>query len=218
MRRAILATVLIFSALATPARSAFIITVADQTIPEGGTGTVDVTIRSTNLVSGDALSTFGFAFRITPSGPGGLNFSNPQSDAELTDPTYVFVGNSANFVTTSPLGSVSGDDYTGGDGTFDGSAVTVTTPRLLVRLDLAAAAGSAGQSFTISLVNPSTSTFFRDANFNDVPFSSVAGTVRITPVAVAVPEPGTLASALMGTAALSTVLFLRGRRACPRPA
>ncbi len=219
MRRAILATVLIFSGLATPARSAFIITVGDQTILERGTGTVDVTIRSTDLVSGNPLATFGFAFRITPSGPGGLDFLNPQSDVELTDPAYVFVGNSANFVTSSPLGSVSGDSYAGGDGTFDGNAVRVTTPKLLVRLDLTAAAGSAGQRFTISLVNSPASTFFKDALFDDVSYTSVAGTVTVAPAAV--PEPSTLASAasaLLSSAALSTVLYLRGRRARPGPA
>jgi hypothetical protein len=196
------------------ARADFVVTVGDATITQGGTGTLDVLIRSANPV-GDPLSSFAFDLQITPTAPRHLDFRNPQLDSQLGLSNYVFVGNSSDFIGSTPVGvvqSISGgtnNRFVGGDDTNSGGNVTVTTSKLLVRLNLNAATSAppvGGDTFNISLV-PGAFTGFRDANNNLIPFTSTAG--RITIVGV-VPEPASLV--LCATGVSLTLLAAAWRR------
>ena len=178
-------------AAAPAARADLIISVGSADVQSGQTGSVDVFVRSTTGT--DSLQIANVQFQITPVSPPplspALSFTNPQSDSQLTNPGYIFAGNSAaapfgpaSFITTTITPN---DTYFGGDGTADASGVLVpTTNRLLVRLDLTAGAGAGGSVYQISLVN--SGTLFLDPNFTPIPFSSTAGLVTT-------PEPTTLA-------------------------
>src|SRR5947208_16920906 len=92
-------------AAAGDARASFVVTVGSASVQQGGTGTVDVLIRSTST-AGDPLSSFGFEFQITPTGPRHLDFRSPQLDAQLGLPGYVFAGNSSDAVSSLAVGVV----------------------------------------------------------------------------------------------------------------
>ncbi len=68
----------------------------------GSAGTVDVLIRSTTGT--DSLDAFNANVVIT-GGPG-LVFSGIQTEAQLTNPNYVFFGNSLNVTNNSSVGTV----------------------------------------------------------------------------------------------------------------
>ena len=217
MRRSVLAPLFSLAAalvLGTHARADFVVTIGSAAVAQGGTGTVDVLIRSTGT-GGDKLSSFGFEFQVTPTGPRHLDFRNPQLDAQLGAVNYVFAGDSGDLVSTLPVGavkSVSGgtnNQFIGGDDTNSGGDVTVTSDKLLVRLNLTAATSAApivGDSFTISLI-PSAFTDFRSANNALIPFTSTPGVVRIT----GVPEPSAVLLFAAG-AALTLSASTRFRR------
>jgi hypothetical protein len=214
--RALLTTLAVALGVGSATRADLVVTVGNATISQGGTGSVDVLIRSTNP-SGDPLSSFGFEFQILPTGPRHLDFRNPQLDGELALPSYVFAGNSGDVVDGVPVGvvhSVSGgtnNQFVGGDETDSGGNVQVTGNQLLVRLDLTAATSSApvgGDTFTIAL-QPSAFTGFLDAANHPIPFTSTAGVITIT---ASVPEPGSLALLATGAslALLSSAAPRRG--------
>jgi hypothetical protein len=187
--------------LAAPARADFVVTVGNATVASGGNATVDVMIRSTNT-SGDPLSSFGFEFRITSPGSRHLDFRNPQQDAQLGLPSYVFAGDSGDVVDKVPVGlihSINGgtnNQFVGGDETNSGGNFTVKDNTLLVRLDVTAATTSGplpGDTFSISL-QPSAFTSFLNAANSPIAFSSTPGVVTV----VSVPEPGALALLSIG--------------------
>jgi hypothetical protein len=199
----LLATLGILFGPAKPARADVVVTIGNATIAQGGTGSVDVMIRSTNP-AGDPLSSFGFEFQLTPTGPRHLDFRNPQRDAQLTLPGYVFAGNSGDLVDGSAVGAVhsigsgTNNQFVGGDETDSGDDVTVKGDVLLARLDLTAATSSppqAGDTFSLSLLS-GPFTGFRDSNNSPVAFSSTTGT--ITMAAAAVPEPSPVLLFLAG--------------------
>lgn len=206
--RAILPALALLLGLCAPGRADLVITVQDGVIPQAGSGAIDVLISG----SGDLLSSFNFEFRITTAGLTRLEFVDPQSDEQLGDASYVFAGNSLAVDDGVPIGNVSttsvpNDTFIGGDSTADFGDVPVTSSRLLVRLNLTAVTGLApveGDTFTISLV-PLTSpgdlgdaSFFVDSAFEPIAYTSTSGTVTIGPAAAVVPEPSTLALALVG--------------------
>ena len=131
----------VFFAIASSAQATLIVKVNDAIITAGSTGFVDVTIESDSLVFGDLLQQFGIEFRITTGGATRLEFFNPQPDPQLTDPTYVFFGDSTDVNFPLPFGAVSttvvpNDTFIGGDATWgtdgtDGTDVTVTSVKLL---------------------------------------------------------------------------------------
>ena len=205
--------------LGAAARADFVVAVGDASIPRGGTGTVDVLIRSTNP-AGDPLSSFGFELQIQPTGPRHLDFLNPQLDRQLTLASYVFAGNSGDAVDRAAVGAVhsvgggASNQFVGGDETDSGDNVTVTGNALLVRLDLTAATAAAplaGDTFTIAL-QPGAFTDFRDANNALIPFTSTAGVITIS----AVPEPGAIVLLVAG-ASLSLAAAARRRPQAPAP-
>ena len=201
--------------LASPASGSagLIVSVGDLTLPAGGTGFVDVHIRSDGS---DVLSAYSFAFQIAPAGlvDTRLEFTHPQAAPQLADPAYVFSGNSvAEFL--GELGTVSqtlapGDTLDGGDAVFLGNVVLDGTDRLLARLEVTAATGMppvAGDQFTISLL-PS-SVFFGDLLPLDwnADASQLTGTVTISE-ASAIPEPASMTLFCLGGLGLAAA----GRR------
>lgn len=195
MRRSWVTAMALVLGSAATTRADLLVRIEDKLVAEGGNTFVDVFVSSTDP-NGDRLASFGFEFLITPTGPRRLEFVNPQSDAQLGLPDYVFFGNSADVADMVAVGAVSStaggtnDRFVGGDDTADGSAVMVTGERLLARLDLTAATGSApipGDTFLIALTpeGGGFSLFLDDAGAA-IPFTSAPGTVTVT----VVPEPG----------------------------
>ena len=198
----------------SPAAEGAIIVTFGTSVPDpliaGSGGYVDVFV-ATNTGS-QVLDGFQVRVAITPGGgspgpAGGLIFSPVQADAQLTQPNYVFFGNSLSQNTLAAIGVVSpSHTFTGADSTDDGSAaplvgnpvpITLTTaPLLLYRLDLSAV--TAG-TYSIDVV-PGVSSFFSDQLdpvTTAIPFSSVSGPLTVNAPA-AVPEPATTAFLLVG--------------------
>lgn len=194
------------------ARADLIVTIGSTTLEQGGTGFVDVFVRSTD--GSDLLGGFGVEFAITNlSGSSSLWFSVSQNDAYLSDPNYIFVGDSS-ALSFPPVGVGQETAYIGGDATESLVDIQVpTSDRLLARLDLTtltSAPSAIGDQFTISLVN-SLNTFFFNSG-DELPFpTTTPGTVTIA--AAGVPEPSSL---ILAASALGAAGFLRRRRARQR--
>ncbi len=214
---------------AAPAQAgSFVISIGSPTIPQGGTGTLDVFLTSNaSPSSADPLNNYAFTLQIT--GPNELRFSPTQSFDYLTSSQYVFAGDSTAQMTSSPAGTVStsmtgysNDTFIGNDSTFSGSSVSLSsanTPVLLAALTLDATITSPGDSYSISLVpssgngsmNSSSKTFFDVVDFSNtgletsaVPFTtSTSGTVMIT--GASIPEPSSLVSGLTALLILAAV-------------
>ncbi len=190
----ILATAALLASTA-PAGAGFVIQVGDLQLQTGGTGFLDVSIRS-DATGGDRLNAFGFELRIETTGPARLEFVSPQPDPQLGSPNYVFAGNSLDGTLGLPVGrvlatSVPNDTFVGGDSTNTGE-VTVTGNRLLARILVTGAtrlAPRAGDTFTISVVSraPTSNTLFLN-DAGTVGFTTRSGTVTVA----SVPEPGSL--------------------------
>jgi len=211
--------------LAAPARTDFIISIGSPTIPQGGTGTLDVFLTSTaGSSSPDLLNNDAFTLQIT--GTHELQFSTAQSFGYLTNSQYVFAGDSTAQMTASAGGTVpsvgtvyANDTFIGNDSTYSGNPVSLpsaNTSLLLAALALNAAITSPGDSYSIKLVpargngsmNTSMQTFFDVVDFANteletsaVPFTSASGTVLIGRASV--PEPASLVSGLIGIIALA---------------
>ena len=193
--------------------SAVIISYGNYSIAAGRTGFLDV------LVSSDAanatpeyLDSFSAHFQIAPVGtavPNGLQFSSVQAESQLGNASYVFNGDSLGENGGTPLGAVStlvntNDTYIGGDGTFSGNGVALSSSSgslLLFRLNLDATLANPGDQFTVSLINDGY-TQFLDTSFNPVQLSSSSfnsGTFT------AVPEPASILVSLL--AVLGIAIF-----------
>lgn len=185
-----------------------------STLTAGAGGIVDVFVSSDAVAgSPDVLDSFSAQFQIAPVGAApsaGLQFVDPQGDSQVGQTNYVFFGDN---LTPSPLGLVSSvtnpnDTYTGGDATVSGAGAALDSSsgeRLLFRLDLSAAPGTAGSQYTLRLVN-SGSTSFLDTSFNALTIDSSAfNPITLT---AAVPEPATWCV----TAAVFCAAVLRMRR------
>lgn len=208
---------------AGPARGDFVISIGSPSIPQGGTGVVDVWLRSTASSSApDLLNNLAFTLQIT--GPNELQFASVQDFSYLNGAPYVFAGDSLDQSTSSPGGSVLtssylNDTFVGVDATFSGNPVSLDSSSgslLLATLTLSAAITNIGDSYAIGLVpasgdgsmNSSTAMYFDNVDFatgletSAVSFTSAPGTVTI--IAASVPEPSTIVSGL------SAMLFLAG--------
>jgi hypothetical protein len=187
---------LLTAAMAVHADAALIVTVANTTMSVSDpTATVDVFIRADT--DSHMLDNLGLEFVITPGSPRQIQFAVVQTFPGLTsDANYIFSAGG------SPFGAIStngfpNDTFIGGDATNPPAAVNVPlTDALLTRLQIVPAAGALapieGDVFTISLI-PSANTVFFDADFNEIPFQSIAGTVTIGPAVSEIPEPSSLA-------------------------
>ncbi|MBC7966633.1 MAG: hypothetical protein H7Z17_12015 [Fuerstia sp.] len=177
----------------------------------GTGGYVDVFVRS-DILAGELLDGYQVGVTIAPGGAtpgpaGGLIFSAMQADAELTDPNYVFFGNSFDTNNAIPVGTVTGGGtgYIGSDITNNFIPVTLpNTNRLLFRLDLSAVSEG---TYTIS-VDPGVTSFFTnqlDPVGTAISFSSVSGNMTVAP------EPASTAFLLvtLGGVALRRRFFRR---------
>jgi hypothetical protein len=196
--------------LSSSARAELLITVESKMIQSGQEGDVNVWISSN---SGESLNNFGVEFRITTGGATRLEFVDPQPDSQLTNPSYVFHDNSGDLNTPLPVGLVSttttpNDTFIGGDFTFDGSDVQVTSsPLLLATLRVTSSTAlppAPGNTFTISLID-SLNTFFVSST-DSLQYSSTAGTVTVV---ASVPEPS---SFIIAAAACGGMLLSRAAR------
>ena len=201
--------------LAGPARADFIITVGHMSLQQGSSGFLDVSIQS-NIPGGQPLDFTAFEFRIATGSGRLLEFRNspaPSSDPTFANPSYVFFGDSGDQMSTppSPLGAAfttttANDSFMGGDVKADPPPAVVpsASSELLAELPVSAVTARAGDTFTISLVPSSAAGFSGNTGFaaNGVfaPFTSIPGTVTITPAATAAPEPASLT--LLATGAL----------------
>jgi hypothetical protein len=169
-------------------RAEFVIDIGDATVSPGGATTVPVYIRST-LAAGEPLNNFSFSFQLDTLGPTQLNFLDPQFDSQLTQPNYVFGGNSTSLV-FPPVGVVTttvvpNDTFIGGDATFDGlSAVVPQSDVLLALLNfttLTALPPEIGNVFSVSLTANDNTAFYGEVFGPAVGFTSTTGTVTVVP-------------------------------------
>jgi hypothetical protein len=208
-----------------PARADFIVSISSPSIPQGGTGTLDVFLTSNaSSASPDMLNNYAFTLQIT--GPNELQFSPSQSFGYLSSGQYIFAGDSTAQMTSSPGGTVattvfSNDTFVGNDSTFSGNPVSLSSanaPVLLAALTLDATITNTGDVYSISLLPPtgngsmnsSSQTFFDVVDFSGtgmetsaVPFTSSPGTATIS--SAAIPEPDSIVSALTALIMLACV-------------
>jgi hypothetical protein len=191
--RSLLQALLLCIGIASSAQASLNITIGDLALSPGGTGYVNVSLSG----EGDLLAAFYFEFLISPASgaTSRLQFVNPQPDPQLTDPEYVFFGNSLNVEWGSPVGSVldipdPGATFVGGDATSDGKNVAVTGEKLLARLEVTHVVGqdvdpttTIGHTFDVTLEPGS---FFEDASGASLGYTPTAAQVTI------IPEPSQL--------------------------
>jgi len=221
----ILSLVLLITVFSVPARADLVLSIGSTTIPQGGTGTLNVWLTSNaGPTAPDPFNDYGFQLQIT--GPHFLEFASTagQDFSYLNDSRYVFVqpfgfNNSADWFTGSNGGYVQtvnypNDTFTGADSTTDLSTFSLTSSSsslLLATVTLVAPTNlvNPGDQYTISLV--SGGAYFDQFGVpgTSIPFSSSSGTVTIA--AVAVPEPSTLVQAVIAAAAVLVAAGLRRR-------
>jgi hypothetical protein len=217
--------VIVLAGFARPARANFVVSIGSTTVPQGGTGSLDVLVSSTaSAASPDQLNNLAFTLQIT--GPNELRFSPTQSFSYLNSAQYIFSGDSGDHTSGLPGGTVAntvytGDTFIGSDSAASGKPVSLSAasgPVLLAHLSLDATITNVGDSYTIGLVPPSGNGSINSSSFtvfdvfnsstgaetSAVPFTSNPGTVTIT--AAAVPEPASIVSGLTGLALLAGFL------------
>jgi len=190
--------------LAGESRASFVIDVGDATVLPGGVTTVPVYIRST-LTAGEPLNNFSFSFQVDTLGPTQLDFLNPQFDGQLSQPNYVFAGNSTSSV-FPPVGVVTttivpNDTFIGGDATLDGLSVLVPQSDMLLALlnftTLTVLPPEIGDVFRVSLMANANTAFFGEVDGPTVGFTSTTGTVTV------VPEPSSAWLVVVGAAVVA---------------
>lgn len=198
---------------AGPANAGLIVSVGNLTLTGGSSGTLDVSISGSGLVS---LAGFNAEFLITPLGSAGplLQFAASQTDPSGAT-NYVFYGNSSNnnlgfspFLQTT---STKDDTLIVGDSTSNPTHpnITVGSNEILATLTVdSAGTPLTDETFSVSVVSLSTDPLFGTQFFTldsslasqMVDYSSTSGTVTISGAAPtgAVPEPSTLVMMLGG--------------------
>jgi hypothetical protein len=226
--RAFVYTSTLLGLAASQASAGLTIDLGDVNLAPGGTGTMNITISSSSLVT---LSSFGLELAITPIG---TPTSVLQFGASASQPNpylstnYVFYGQSFNQQFATPFWSVPGMNpmltAIGGDTQYSmgnfGYVSIGTTPELLATVQFNSPAGaSLGDQFQISLVNDPNFTYFDDLNGNPLnggAYSMSGGVVTIAPSAV--PEPSSVVITLTGLGGLLGVRYARRIRKTSRDA
>ena len=196
-------------------------------ISAGGIGFVDVLISSNaDALTPDNLDFFSAHFQLTPVGgavAGGLQFVDPQGESQLGNGGYVFNLDSLGEDGFVPLGAVStlvnlNDQYIAGDGTVSGIGIDLYDTSgsfLLFRLDLDASLATAGDQYTLALVDDLNTDFVSDLDNGFTSHTLATGsfdnfTITATGTA-AVPEPSTLGFLVVGAAGVVARRYRRSR-------
>jgi len=167
----ILSLILLITVFSVPARADLVLAIGSTTIPQGGTGTLDLWLTSNaGPTSPDPFNDYGFQLQI--NGPHFLGFAATagQDFGYLNDARYVFVqpfgfNHSDDWSTGSNGGYVQtvnypNDTFTGADSTTDLSNVSLTSSSsrlLLATVSLVAPTNlvNPGDQYVISLVSGS---------------------------------------------------------------
>ena len=90
-----------------PCRADVVVSLSDVTIAPGGTGTMDITIYSSDLLTPDTLSQFNIELQITPQNGSGddVGFSSTVQPVPYGNPNYVFSNESSNSDLSLPFWS-----------------------------------------------------------------------------------------------------------------
>lgn len=179
-------------AMASQVRGDLIIEVQDASVNPGGEGFVDVTIRTDSGAMN--LDDFSIELGITGATTHGvLQYSLTQlSDVEMAAVAdYVFSTSNLPGGFSSFYNVVTPDAVTGVAADFmisSGTGVTITTASaLLARFKVThtfsgTAAESLGDTYTLTVTNPSGNTYFNDNNGNPLAFTvGRAGLLTVTP-------------------------------------
>jgi hypothetical protein len=224
---------LLLAGLVVPAQADLVISIQDNSVTEGGSGTVDVFLTSTaGPQNPDLINNYAFQLQITNNGVDNtqLAFSANQDFGYISNtglnPAYLFLGDS--FAAQPPASAIGtpgqtvypNDTFTGTDSTFSGNPVSLSsgTTYLLASLTITTLTGAApiaGDAFTISLVpNSGTGSLFDNPNtyFDNFDFNSgtelsatpfTSTTGTVNIVGAAVPEPASIISAMTALLILS---------------
>ena len=200
----------LFGTRTTQADLVLSVTPSAATYNAGDSGFLDVMIYSD---AADALDSFLFGLNIT--GGAGAVFSAVQTEAFLTDPTYVFFNRSANVNQALPATNVGGGGSTisVADVSYDTGSLPlpgdplplvlpgIGAPLLLARVEFDAV--SAGV-FNVDIDPGST---FSDVGFNNFNFTSTGGSFTVN--AAAVPEPASIMLACVTGLAAGAMRYRR---------
>jgi hypothetical protein len=181
-------------------------------VAAGGTATVAFTIATQPSTTVFNLADFNLELQISvKTGTSSLQFAGSQSDPAYDHSGYVFSG--ASFVQdnglliwSNPISTVTNNDtitaFDFNDSPLGYTPFTSSSTFLLATVQVQANPNaSAGDSFSIALVNDPSQTFFDDP----VPYTSTPASVTVSPSAVnPVPAPPSLV--LAGIGALSGLL------------
>lgn len=160
------------------------------------------------------LAAFSFELEVTPISTRRVEFNASSQPDSLTDPNYVFFGNSSDQTTpTTPwavnsTGTGVNNDFVFSDTTDNtlNMSVAVNSSKLLANIRLVPGSGAArpqaGDIFTLSFVAAGTSII--DENLATVTFTTGTGTLI-----AAVPEPSSYALVLVGSMVMG---WLKRRR------
>ncbi len=197
-----------------PLLAGIIVNLDGNTIVYGQTSVVTVRVSSDSLASSpDIVDSFSALFRIAPVGTApvnGLQFVDPQGDAQLGNPNYLFAGNS--LFAPGPIGTVSSfthpnDTYAGGDATLDGLGVPLDnslSPFVLFQLNLSALAGQVGDQYTLQML--SSGSEFLDPAY--LPLTIDGNSYLPLTITVITPEPSSFVLC-MGVATCGALAYRR---------
>ncbi len=212
-----LASVLALTIAASTSQAGLILSVTSTPVSLTSNGQVAVYAQTDSGTLN--LAAFSLGLQITaPGNPSPqVAFVTPLTDAQYSDPNYVFAGNSINEAFGFESGVVFGtnyanDTYIGGDGFAIAPATIGTTPQLLLLIDVAITNPSIRQNepFAISILQDG-STQFLNGDFVDATISAVNN----ASIAVVIPEPATV---FVVGSALGVSLWRRRRCGAISPA
>ncbi|MEZ6132744.1 MAG: PEP-CTERM sorting domain-containing protein [Planctomycetaceae bacterium] len=199
-----LSLLIVFFARAEILPGDVIITVGDATVVSGGTAFVDVFVRHDGTGS-DQLGFYSFQSFLTTTGPTLLDFVPIQPDPQVSDPDYVFFGDSTGPPVGSGFKSPPTNNFFNAYSAADASLTDVTLPAtdvLLARMQVADSnvlTPVPGDTFTVTFDDltaafaDSTLSSFLGINLADSDFT---GTVTIA--SAAIPEPSAFSLLLIG--------------------
>lgn len=200
-RKIVAAAALLGMLIGGSGQAALVIDVQDLLLPSGGSGSVDVLIRSDST---DVVNLAGYRFAISQvSGSGVLEFlpsftsaaserqSNSEQGASAPGQTYIFQGDTdeANFVANRQ--DPNRQQLVGGDSTRSADNVTLNGENLLLaRLEVRHISPvPTSARYEVALVEDPSNTFFFDSGFNRASIDSASFTNVGTVTVTAIPEP-----------------------------